>query len=126
MRQLRIFLGFTALFLLPGLAVACSGDEETREDYTARVERELSKTDERIKELEEEAGTASGDAKDKIEDELSGLKDERDQVTDKLDDLRASQGDEWKTVKRELDEGLSKLDNRLDKALDDLKDSVTN
>lgn len=126
MPYLRLATAIAALFLLTGFAMACSDDEETREDYTARVERELSKTDERIQDLEEDASTASGDAKDEIEEEIAGLKDERGDISGKLDDLRASQGDEWKDLKEELDEGLSKLDSRLDKALDDLKNRVTN
>src|SRR3990170_4285226 len=91
------------VLFFPALVAGCGDDEETKEEYEAKVQRELDKTDERIKEFESQSGEATGDAKRELEEQTAGLKDERAAVERKLEDLRASSDDEWKKLKPDID-----------------------
>jgi chromosome segregation ATPase len=117
---LFVFALFLPAYLVAPLLSACS-DKETKQEYQAKVERELSKTDERINELEAKSRDATGDNKRNLEEQTRSLKDEREAAGRKLDQLRNAQGDDWKGVKRDLDKSLSSLNDRLSKAVNDLK-----
>ena len=108
---LLLFLVFAGI-----LGAACSNEEETKEEYESKVERELGKTDERLQELESQSEQATGDTKRKVEEEIAGLKDERAAVEGKLRDVRSSSGEEWKKLKPDIDRALSELDGQFDQA----------
>ena len=120
-RSLLVVALLTMSLFLVLAASACSGAAETKEEYQAKVEQQLSKTDDRIKELEAKSENATGDEKSRLEQETAKLKDERQTVQGKLDQLRSAGGDDWKKVKGEIDGALSGMNEKVDKALEGLK-----
>jgi predicted RNase H-like nuclease (RuvC/YqgF family) len=107
--------------LITAAASGCGGDEETKEEYQAKVERELEKTDERINELEAKIRDGTGEERRRLEREASDLKDERQAVQSKLDELRSAGADDWQEIKGDIDTALSRVNEKVDKALEPLE-----
>ena len=107
--------------LLAAVASGCGGDEETKEEYQAKVERELEKTDERINELEAKIRDGTGEGRRQLEREAADLKDERQAIQSKLDELRSAGADDWQEIKGDIDTALSRVNEKVDKALEPLE-----
>jgi septal ring factor EnvC (AmiA/AmiB activator) len=122
MGRLLLILTMVPMSLLLAVAVSgCGGDEETKEEYQAKVERELDKTDERINELEAKIRDGTGEERRQLEREAADLKDERQAVQSKLDELRSAGADDWQEIKGDIDTALSRVNEKVDKALEPLE-----
>jgi septal ring factor EnvC (AmiA/AmiB activator) len=122
MGRLLLILTMVPTSLLLAVAVSgCGGDEETKEEYQAKVERELDKTDERINELEAKIRDGTGEERRQLEREAADLKDERQAVQSKLDELRSAGADDWQEIKGDIDTALSRVNEKVDKALEPLE-----
>jgi septal ring factor EnvC (AmiA/AmiB activator) len=120
-RLLLILVMVPMSFLLAAAASGCGGDEETKEEYQAKVERELDKTDARINELEARIRDGTGEERRELEREAADLKDERQAVQSKLDELRSAGADDWEEIKGDIDTALSRVNEKVDKALEPLE-----
>jgi uncharacterized protein YlxW (UPF0749 family) len=122
MGRLLLILAMVPMsLLLAAAASGCGGDEETKEEYQAKVERELEKTDERLNELEARIRDGTGEERRQLEREAADLKDERQAVQNKLDELRSAGADDWQEIKGDIDTALSRVNEKVDKALEPLE-----
>jgi cell division protein FtsB len=122
MGRLLLILAMVPMsLLLVAAASGCGGNEETKEEYEAKVERELDKTDERINELEARIRDGTGEERRQLEREAADLKDERQAVQNKLDELRSAGADDWQEIKGDIDTALSRVNEKVDEALEPLE-----
>jgi hypothetical protein len=122
MGRLLLILAMVPMSLLLATAASgCGGDEETKEEYQAKVERELEKTDERLNELEARIRDGTGEERRQLEREAADLKDERQAVQNKLDKLRSAGADDWQEIKGDIDTALSRVNEKVDEALEPLE-----
>jgi len=76
---------------------------------------------EKIRHLEKQAASASSDAKQTIDQEIIFLKAQREKLGSRLTELRESSSDNWERMKTNLDEGMTSLKERLNKAYNKMK-----
>jgi Tfp pilus assembly protein PilO len=86
-----------------------------RNSFETRLETEIDKMDARIEELKAKFKKASADAKIKYQQQLNEIEENRDQLKMQLQKLKNSSGEAWQEIS-----------NGLEKAANDLKDTVSN
>ncbi len=91
----------------------------TREQMQAFQEQAETRLDEykkAVDQLQVNAEKLEGDAKAKAEQQLTALRQKRDEVSEKLKDLRSSSGNAWEQLKSGVDEAMEDLGNAYKKA----------
>jgi hypothetical protein len=89
---------------------------ETREQYAARVERELRQLGTKIDELRQKAEAAGGKARDGSRRAVGELRVKKNALERRLRIVETSTGRAWRDLKSGVDEALGDLRKSLEKA----------
>lgn len=91
----------------------------TREQVQAFRQETETKLDEYKKDIDQlqaKAETLEGDAKAKAEQQLTALRQKRDEVSEKLKNLSSSGGNAWEEIKSGIDAAMQELGDAYQKA----------
>jgi DNA-binding transcriptional regulator GbsR (MarR family) len=92
----------------------------TREQMQAfgkQIETKLNEYGEKIDQLQAKAEKLGGDAKTKAEQQLTALRQKRDEASEKLKRLGSSSGDAWEQLKSGIDAAMEDLGNAYKKVV---------
>jgi len=82
---------------------------QARDEYIARLEKELDEFEPRLEAMEEKLKDLSGDARTRAEAMIAELKEKRVEVAEDLTELREKSGAAWSDFKAGLDRAFSDL-----------------
>ena len=85
---------------------------DSRDNSRKALAARLQAVDDKVAELKEEAADEAGDAKDKVEKQLSTLSKKSKELKNKLEE---STEDQWEEIKEDFGKGLKELEDELDK-----------
>ena len=85
-----------------------------REHFQEQIEGQIKEWATKINELTDKAQQASGDVKDRMLKEITGMRDLKDEVKRKLTDLKAAGDEKWGSLKADTERGLDDLKKRWD------------
>jgi len=104
------------LVLFSIFAINSSYASEKKEQFQARMKKDLASFDAEIERLKEKSSEAAGNAKDQIDEQLKKVEVQRMTVTEKMGELSRSSGDAWKEVKKGVESAYSEMKNAFKKA----------
>ncbi len=90
--------------------------QEQMQAFREQTETRLSEYKKEIDQLQVKAEKLEGDAKAKAEQQLTALRQKRDEVSEKLKDLSSSSGNAWEQLKSGIDAAMEDLSNAYKKA----------
>ena len=90
--------------------------QEQMQTFREQSETRLVGYKKEIDQLQAKAEELGGDAKAKAEQQLTALRQKRDEVSEKLKELSSSSGNAWDQVKSGIDAALEDLGNAYKKA----------
>ena len=91
--------------------------QEQMQAFHEQMVTRLAKYNDDIDRLQANAEKLGGDAKLKAEQQLTALRQKRDEVSEKLKDLSSSSGDAWEQLKSGIDAAMDDLGNAYKKAV---------
>ena len=91
--------------------------QEQMQAFRKQMEIKLNEYGEKIDQLEAKAEKLGGDAKAKAEQQLTALRQKRDEVSEKLKELGSSSGNAWDQLKSGIDAAMEDLGNAYKKAV---------
>ena len=90
--------------------------QEQMQAFLEQTETRLAEYKKEIDQLQVMAEKLEGDAKAKTEQQLTALRQKRDEVSEKLKDLSSSSGNAWEQLKSGIDAAMEDLGNAYKKA----------
>jgi len=90
--------------------------QEQMQAFREKTETKLAEYEKEMDQLQAAAERLEGDAKAKAEQQLTALRQERDEVSEKLKDLGSSSGHAWEQLKSGIDAAMEDLGNAFKKA----------
>jgi tRNA U34 5-carboxymethylaminomethyl modifying GTPase MnmE/TrmE len=90
--------------------------QEQMQAFREKTETRLAEYKKEIDQLQAKAEKLGNDAKAKAEQQLTALRQKRDEVSQKLKDLSSSSGNAWEKVKSGVDSAMEDLGNAYKKA----------
>ena len=90
--------------------------QEQMQAIREQMETKLAEYKKGIDDLQAKAEKLGGDAKAKAEQQLTALRQKRDEVSEKLKELSSSSGKAWEQVKSGIDAAMEDLGNAYKKA----------
>jgi len=87
-----------------------------KEEYKKKLEADLDKLDDKLKEYKEKASRAKDDAKVKMDNQIEALQVQRDKTREKLKDLGGDTKEAGAEVKKGLDKATGDLKDAFEKA----------
>jgi polyhydroxyalkanoate synthesis regulator phasin len=90
--------------------------QEQMQAFWEKTETRLVEYKTEIDQLQAKVETLEGDAKAKAEQQLTALRQKRDEVSEKLKDLSSSSGHAWEQLKSGIDAAMEDLGNACKKA----------
>jgi TolA-binding protein len=90
--------------------------QEQMQAFLEQTETRLAEYKKEIDQLQVMAEKLEGDAKAKTEQQLTALRQKRDEVSEKLKDLSSSSGKAWEQLKSGIDAAMEDLGNAYKKA----------
>ena len=90
--------------------------QEQMQAFWEQMETRLAEYKKEIDKLQAKAEKLGGDAKVKAEQQLTALRQKRDEVSEKLKELRSSSGNVWQQLKSGIDAAMEDLGNAYKKA----------
>ncbi len=99
--------------------VALASDETTkqeRDEFVNKVQKKMDEINVGMKELKEKAYRSTGEAKTKLENELTKLQPTLEAAKRKLADLKTAVDEQWKDMKADVEKTVKELDRRFQKA----------
>ncbi len=99
---------------LPRVDFAAQADQGNQRDwerdrFASEVQREVDELAARIEELRGKALSATGKAREKIEQQIAALEQEQNDLEEKLTAMKAAMGDKWKEFKEDIAAAISKF-----------------
>ena len=91
--------------------------QEQMQAFGKQIETKLNEYGEKIDQLQAKAEKLGGDAKTKAEQQLTALRQKRDEVSEKLKELGSSSGNAWEQLKSGIDAAMEDLGNAYKKAV---------
>jgi F0F1-type ATP synthase membrane subunit b/b' len=85
--------------------------QEKMQAFREQTETRLAEYEKEIDQLQAKAEKLGGDAKAKAEQQLTALRQKRDEVSEKLKELSSSSGNAWEQVKSGIDAAMEDLGN---------------
>jgi hypothetical protein len=95
--------------------------ERSREDYREQLKKTLNELDELAKVWKEKTDTATGEAKQKMQEEMDRLNEKRKHLGTRLDALKDASGDAWDEVSAGTRKAVSELKDAFEKAKEKFK-----
>lgn len=97
---------------VPGAYSLKASDEvrNEKEELTAELDRKLNQVDDRIEAVEDEAKTVSATERQRYEQIIDQLDEERERLVAEYETIRAATDDEWDDVKGEVREVMNDVD----------------
>jgi chromosome segregation ATPase len=93
----------------------------TLAEIQTRVQDQLSRMGDRLKELKDRAAAAGAETRQKLQPQIDELERDMTAVRGRLDQLRQSGVDAWNAAKPELEKSIHHMGEAVNKALDQLK-----
>jgi hypothetical protein len=93
--------------------------QEQMQAFEKQAETRLAEYEKDIDQLQAKAQKLEGDAKVKAEQQLTALRQKRDQVSEKIKELGSSSADAWQNIKSGIDAAMEELGNAFKKAADE-------
>jgi chromosome segregation ATPase len=90
--------------------------QEQMQAFRDQTETRLAQYKKEIDQLQAKAEILGGDAKAKAEQQMTALRQKRDEVSEKLKELSSSSGNAWEQVKSGIDAAMEDLGNAYKKA----------
>ena len=90
--------------------------QEQMQAFQEQTEIRLAEYKKEVDQLQAKAEKLEGDAKAKAEQQLTALRQKRDEVSEKLKDLSSSSGNAWEQLKLGIDAAMEDLGNAYKKA----------
>jgi len=90
--------------------------QEQMQDFLEQTETRLAEYKKEIDQLQAKAEKLEGDVKAKAEQQLTALRQKRDEVSEKLKDLSSSSGNAWEQLRSGIDAAMEDLGNAYKKA----------
>ena len=90
--------------------------QEQMQAFHEQMKTRLAKYNDDIDQLQANAEKLGGDAKAKAEQQLTALRQKRDEVSEKLKALSSSSGNAWEQLKSGIDAAMEDLGNAYKKA----------
>jgi hypothetical protein len=91
--------------------------QEKMQEFRGQTETRLAEYTKEIDQLQAKAEKMGGDAKAKAEQQLTALRQKRDEVSKKLKELSSSSGNAWERLKSGIDAAMKDLGNAYKKAV---------
>jgi len=91
--------------------------KEQMQAFHEQMKTRLAKYNDDIDQLQANAEKLGGDTKAKAEQQLTALRQKRDEVSEKLKELSSSSGDAWEQLKSGIDAAMDDLGNAYKKAV---------
>ncbi len=91
--------------------------QEQMQAFRQGTETKLDEYKKDINQLQEKVETLEGDAKTKAEQQLTALRQKRDEVSEKLKNLSSSGGNAWEDIKTGIDTSMEELGDAYNKAV---------
>jgi DNA-binding transcriptional regulator GbsR (MarR family) len=91
--------------------------QEQMQAFGKQIETKLNEYGEKIDQLQAKAEKLGGDAKTKAEQQLTALRQKRDEASEKLKRLGSSSGDAWEQLKSGIDAAMEDLGNAYKKVV---------
>ena len=91
--------------------------QEQMQAFHEQMVTRLAKYNDDIDQLQVKVEELGGDAKVKAEQQLTALRQKRDEVSEKLKELSSSSGDAWEQLKSGIDAAMDDLGNAYKKAV---------
>lgn len=80
-----------------------------RDRFASEVQKEVDELSSEIAELRKKTLTATGQARENIQQRLAALEQERKTVEEKLAAMKAAMGEKWKELREDISNSLGKL-----------------
>ena len=90
--------------------------QEQMQAFRQETETKLDEYKKDIDQLQAKAETLEGDAKAKVEQQLTALRQKRDEVSEKLKNLSSSGGNAWEEIKSGINAAMQELGDAYQKA----------
>ena len=90
--------------------------QEQMQAFRKQMEIKLNEYGEKIDQLQAKTEKLGEDGKTKAQEQLTALRQKRDEVSDKLKDLSSSSGNAWEQLKSGVDAAMEDLGNAYKKA----------
>ncbi|NIR46909.1 hypothetical protein GWO43_00295 [candidate division KSB1 bacterium] len=108
---------------IPFLLIACDQGkngvaDEQKEEYIKKIETKLLKMEDQILDLSERADNALTEDKPKFEAQLDTLAKVEKDIEKNFEELKTTEGEEWKTYKAKLDSLISQWDQLFEESRD--------
>jgi Skp family chaperone for outer membrane proteins len=97
--------------------------QEQMQDVRNQMEAKLDEYGKEIDQLQAKAEALEGDAKAKAEEQLTALRQQRDQVAEKVKELGSSSGSAWEQLKSGIDAAMEELANTYKKVVAEFSNS---
>jgi chromosome segregation ATPase len=97
--------------------------QEQMQAFRKKTETKLAEYDKEMDQLQAATERLEEDAKAKAEQQLTALRQKRDEVSGKLKDLGSSSGHAWEQLKSGIDAAMEDLGNAFKKAADEFSKS---
>jgi len=91
--------------------------QEQMQAFRKQMETKLNEYGEKIDQLQAKAEKLKGDSKAKVEQQLTALRQKRDEVSEKLKELSSSSGNAWEQLKSGVDAAMDDLVNTYKKVV---------
>ncbi len=91
--------------------------QEQIQAFREQAETKLAEYKKDIDQLQAKAEELGGDAKAKVKQQLTALRQKHDEVTEKLQELSSSSGDAWEQIKSGINAAMEDLGNAYKKAV---------
>jgi DNA repair exonuclease SbcCD ATPase subunit len=85
---------------------------EEREEYETRLQSEVQDLDRKLNELNVQTSTVAAKAGAEFREKVNDLRNQREAASAKLNQLRQSSAEQWIELKRDLDQLLSRWEDR--------------
>jgi chromosome segregation ATPase len=96
--------------------------QEQMQAFREQTETRLAEYEKEIDQMQATAEKLEGDAKAKAEQQLTALRQKRDEVSEKLKDLSSSSGHAWEQLKSGIDAAMEDLAKAYKKAAAEFSD----
>ena len=97
-----------------------SDADESRDEFTDRVNNQIERMEARIAEIEDESQNLSGDAKKEADRQVESLKDEVEDLRARLSDYEGASNDDLEAIREDIEGTLNKTQTKIESLADEL------
>ena len=118
---MKFILGFLASVLIAQPLFASEAEEKA--SYEAKMKENIEKIEDNIADLKKDVVDASGKAQARLNKEIRGLEDRRDEMKSQLNKMSAASGKAWTKMRGGLESAWSEIKRAYKEAEQEVKEA---